>query len=76
MPTAYRLTSSIAYELNSFIICVICGPEASDKVPDASIEDEHEHERENQGASSLTPETRHLKPLNPEPGTLEPGNPI
>jgi len=55
VPTAYRLTSSIAYELNSFIICVICGPEASDKVPDASIEDEHEHE--DQGASSLTPET-------------------
>ena len=45
------------YLTKSAEICVICGPEASDKVPDASIEDEDEHEHEDREASSLTPET-------------------
>jgi hypothetical protein len=56
------------YLTKSAEIFVICGPEASDKVPDASIEDEHEHE--DREASSLTPETfesLNLEPINPEP---------
>jgi hypothetical protein len=38
-------------------IFVICGPEASDKVPDASIEDEDEHEHEDREARSQQADT-------------------